>query len=581
MSFESNSARHERARQYWLSLLAGRAMPTIADLSAERLSEFKNHSFLIAMAGHGKSPVVSFAGKEIFAGEGEPALKAGVRLETVASDSLLSALEHQFTQIQNNCEPLNFDVGALGTSGDLPSKGSLMPFGAAGSVQFIWGVLADKEVEVAATPIEYEQDLSSGFDAPADEGISFDSVSDGDGTSQFDEGFSQSGSFEAEEAFSQEHVEPEPEKISQEHVKEESFAERERLSGFDAYADTYEGEAYHISEIATEERSDLGTGQIPTEIYLGFDDRADTFEGEAYEMTQVVTEESSIVFYDETTDFDSDEPDSLDGFAGSIAEAGEDTEFDGFVDMGDVSVATEKVSESIIEETEEEEPEEESFEEESLATEAEEQVEEENEVPFFNVLADGRTAADSVVHVDQRSRLSLYDVLAKAYALYEESQGDRDTYLSILKATGIREQLRAPFTPIIKLVFGKDFDKTRITEYAAALSFAKRNGQTSETVSGFLANHPGGIKGCVQAERIAKREDKGIAGDVALETAKEKLRGEKPIGKIKAELVGDDEFVLLLGRRGNAKGVVEIIKIVDEKRNSVDPIIKRATKPNS
>ena len=38
----------------------------------------------------------------------------------------------------------------------------------------------------------------------------------------------------------------------------------------------------------------------------------------------------------------------------------------------------------------------------------------------------------------------------------------------------MKAQARAPMTPIVKLVFGADYDKTRLTEFAAALSYAER-----------------------------------------------------------------------------------------------------------
>jgi hypothetical protein len=582
----SDDTRHDRAHKYWLSLLSNRAMPTIADLTAERLGEFKTQSFLIAIAGQDKSPVVSFVGKEIFTGLDCPPLKPGASLDNVADDSLLSKLTDEFSEIQNSCEPIQFDVGVFNSAKDFPSKGVLMPFGAAESVQFIWGVLSDRKVEAPA---------EVSFDAPADD-LSFDGGSDG--SSQFDTVLSEDNSFEADEVFNSDAVE------SEVIVEEDSFFENERLSGFDVYQDKYEGEAYHITDVATIERSDLGTGKVSSEVYLGFDDRADTCEGEAYDISEVVTCEGAVVFYDDDqSKFDqSDISDTNDGFAGSIAEADEESGFDGFAGVSDGDLNPTAKPNEVPPEPEPEsgpdpeiEPElqaeehqaEDSFDEgtqespeKKFEEDQEEELEEEleNEVPFFNILADGRTAADGVVHVNQRSRLSLYSVLAKAYALYEESQDDRDTYASILKATGIREQARAPFTPIIKLVFGKDFDKTRITEYAAALSYARRNGQTSETLEGFLTNQPGGIKGCVQSERISKRQDKGMAGDVVLETAKEKLRAEKPMASVKLKLAGEEEFVLLIGRRGTSKGVIEIIKPLDENSSFVDPIIKRATK---
>ena len=135
-----------------------------------------------------------------------------------------------------------------------------MPFGVEGAVQFVWGVVGTKQ--------NVEMDVGASFD----------------GT-----------------------IEPLPD--SEENTKEESFVEKERVSGFDAYTETFEGEAYDLSNIVTEERSDLGTGLVPEDTYYGFDDRADSFEGEAYEMIESVTDESSIVFYDEDTGFDlSSEP---------------------------------------------------------------------------------------------------------------------------------------------------------------------------------------------------------------------------------------------------------------------------------
>ena len=525
---------HHSAHQYWLSLLSGRPMPTIGDLSADRLNEFKNHSFLLAITGGGLSPVVSFAGKEIFAGAGADGIKAGASLDSIAKDSLLALLADKFTDVKSKSEPIEFEEKSNGEN----IAGMLMPFGAEGAVQFVWGVVSTKP------------------NVEKDTGASFDGI-----------------------------IEPLPD--SEEGSKEENFAEKERVSGFDAYTETFEGEAYDLTSIVTEERSDLGTGLVPEDEYYGFDDRADSFEGDAYEMTETVTEESSIVFYDEATDFDlSSEPETDDGFAGSIAEIGEESGFDGIVEH-EPAVAkeveeqpepeTEPEDEEDLEVELGEEPEEEPEEEEGLKTEGEPDTED-TDVPFFNILADGRTAADGVVHVDQRSRNSLYEVLAKAYALFEHSLDDRETYLSILKATGIGEQKRAPFTPIIKLVFGKSFDKTRITEYAAALSYAQRLGQSSETLPEFLANQPGGIKGCVHAERIAKRKEKGIAGDVTLEAAKEKLRLEKAIGQVEIEGV-EEEFVILLAKN-KGDGVFEVIKALDEKNSFVDPMIKRAVKPN-
>ena len=51
-----------------------------------------------------------------------------------------------------------------------------------------------------------------------------------------------------------------------------------------------------------------------------------------------------------------------------------------------------------------------------------------------------------------------------------------DDYAELLDDAGLKAQARAPMTPVVKLVFGVHYDKTRLTEFAAALSWARREG---------------------------------------------------------------------------------------------------------
>jgi hypothetical protein len=102
----------------------------------------------------------------------------------------------------------------------------------------------------------------------------------------------------------------------------------------------------------------------------------------------------------------------------------------------------------------------------------------------------------------------------------------------LLDLAGIAVQLRAPMTPIVKLVFGVDHDKTRLTEYAAVLAYARRVGVEVGTLRDFLDTFDGGIKGVVKAERLARAPvakarpdplallaDRPTLASVALETA--------------------------------------------------------------
>ncbi|MEY4055849.1 MAG: hypothetical protein RL519_1184 [Pseudomonadota bacterium] len=106
-------------------------------------------------------------------------------------------------------------------------------------------------------------------------------------------------------------------------------------------------------------------------------------------------------------------------------------------------------------------------------------------------------------------------------------------------------------TPVVKLVFGADYDKTRLTEYASALSHAHRMGIGRGQLGEYLARAAGGLKGVVNEERRAKRAEAGI-GEVSRDTPREALARKlrkletRPLEAVTAE---GGEFTLLVARR--------------------------------
>src|SRR3546814_7890889 len=68
-------------------------------------------------------------------------------------------------------------------------------------------------------------------------------------------------------------------------------------------------------------------------------------------------------------------------------------------------------------------------------------------------------------------------------------------------------QARAPMIPIVKLVFGATYDKTRLTEYAAALDHALANMLESHALAAYLEQYAGGLKGLVRDMRQARRKE--------------------------------------------------------------------------
>ena len=115
-----------------------------------------------------------------------------------------------------------------------------------------------------------------------------------------------------------------------------------------------------------------------------------------------------------------------------------------------------------------------------------------------------QTAA-AVRAADTRTRATLYRALGRAHDFAAAADRDPAGYEALLDAAGITLQLRAPMTPIVKLVFGADYDKTRLTEYATVLSHARRVGVGTNALGEFLEGFEGGIKGVVKAERALRQ----------------------------------------------------------------------------
>ncbi len=194
-------------------------------------------------------------------------------------------------------------------------------------------------------------------------------------------------------------------------------------------------------------------------------------------------------------------------------------------------------------------------------------------------LAYCRDLALSFEEANSRSRKALYQALAGAYAFYFATEDDPEGYHEILADAGLPLQVRAPFTPIVKLIFGDGYDKTRLSEYSAALSYAKRTGRRPEAFDAFLAAQPGGIKGCVEAERAVRRGESAPEYRPVPESAARVLRKLPAIGEFPDPGRGESEFVLVLGHRDpDRPGVVAILDILDEKPSIMRGIVRRAAK---
>lgn len=163
-------------------------------------------------------------------------------------------------------------------------------------------------------------------------------------------------------------------------------------------------------------------------------------------------------------------------------------------------------------------------------------------------LAAARDSAEAARQADSRGRLALYRALSLAWDFALAAKANPADYAVLLSESRISAQLRAPMTPVVKLVFGAAYDKTRLAEYALALCHAERLGLGQGGLLGLLENQAGGLKGIVIAERTERRPaSKPVVRNEAVEA---RARALQPRGIV--EMPGDDEFMILVARRIDA-----------------------------
>ena len=190
-------------------------------------------------------------------------------------------------------------------------------------------------------------------------------------------------------------------------------------------------------------------------------------------------------------------------------------------------------------------------------------------------LASARELAEAARGSEDRTRQTLYAAIGRAYDFSLAAVEAPEEFSEIVAESGLTVQDRAPMTPVVKLVFGADYDKTRLTEYASALSHAHRLGLARGSLADYLSRAPGGLKGVVNEERRAKRAEAGL-DEAARETPREALvRKLRAMEMFPFEAVPPEgsEFTLLLARRLPSGEVVLLGEVGDDV-----PLLERAAR---
>ncbi len=199
-----------------------------------------------------------------------------------------------------------------------------------------------------------------------------------------------------------------------------------------------------------------------------------------------------------------------------------------------------------------------------------------SEMELGDWLASARELAQVALSNEDRSRAALYDAISRAYDFSLAAAAEPEEFTELVTASGLAVQERAPMTPVVKLVFGSHYDKTRLTEYAAALAHAHRLGVARGAFGNVLRQAEGGLKGVVKAERALRREESGKSAAEPSQDPRawiaEKLRKIAPMG---FEDIAEEgpEFGIVVIRRFPSGEIAMLGEISDDV-----PLVERAAK---
>jgi hypothetical protein len=181
--------------------------------------------------------------------------------------------------------------------------------------------------------------------------------------------------------------------------------------------------------------------------------------------------------------------------------------------------------------------------------------------------------ANAVATADLRNRATLYRALGRAHDFAIAADANPRGYEGLLEQANIDVPLRAPMIPVVKLVFGTEYDKTLLTEYAAVLAYARRAGVQVGGLRDFLDRFDGGIKGVANAERRAR------APLAKVRTSLAAVFAEYPVlARIAFDTDADEgQYVLLLARSAPS-GTLDIVATVTDDAALTKRVMHRAAR---
>jgi hypothetical protein len=191
-------------------------------------------------------------------------------------------------------------------------------------------------------------------------------------------------------------------------------------------------------------------------------------------------------------------------------------------------------------------------------------------------LASARDIADSAAEANARGHAALYQAIGRAWGFAIAAQSAPADYQDLLDEAGISLSNRSPMTPVVKLVFGANHDKTRLAEYAAVLSHAAQKQIEADRLASYLAAYQGGLKALLKDIR---RSGRASSAETATTLDPEAvLRAAQIIGGVDMSNDADDsEFIVLIARREIA-GTLSVVAQLPKSEALTSKALKLAAK---
>lgn len=511
-----------RAYNHWAGLLGERMFPLIDDLDPANLPDFGPFSVLLDFTAGIENPAVQFLGERLAQECGGHGVIT--HLSDVPPRSLLSRITDHYMQILANQAPIGFEAEFVNQRGvEILYRGILLPYSSNDeTIDFIYGVINWKEMADQLTAdellLEIDQALELGNELEVEDEPqrrTADPVTE----------WADSPAHEAEDTFVATSEFALDETFAEDDFAEDSFVEgRSPLTDFSAYA--LDGDEEEYDE---DEGEDASAG-------YSFASLADYIEApvkKAIDPASLPYDPAADVAFD--APYQSGyKPGYSPGFDSDFASQAED--------------AAEPVFAAAVPE----------------------------DAGLYDWLAAARELAHAADATEDRSRSALYEAVSRAYDFSLAAAAAPEDYAELIAESGLTMQDRAPMTPVVKLVFGHDYDKTRLTEYAAVLTHAHRLGLERGSLSRFLGEAEGGLKGVVKAERRLRREEQGKAIEEEQGIRKALAKKLRALEALTLEALAGEgpEFALVMVRR-DAEGNIVVLGELPEDVPQLERAAKR------